>query len=206
MNRGCVWCKMRDAILGCMGGQPKSCEKLPKGGHSRRQDYSGSSKTDNSEQQFAFDDRGLGSEVNSKGRKSARGRQVRTRKASVERHRARSYQTQRKKQTEKSDQCTQTLGTFYSKVPAGRKKRKPPSRLQGQGYADVGYDRGHCQVPREFYYKQFQRDLLKRQAERLPLIQYHYEEGRPLRGILKKPQFIRTPRMDELIAVEVCTV
>lgn len=206
MNRGCVWCKMRDAILGCMGGQPKSCEKLPKGGHSRRQGYPESSKADNSEQQFVFDDRGLGSEEVPKGRQSARGRQIQTRKASVERHRARCYQNQRKKQTGKSDQWTQTLGTVYTKAPTIRKKRKPPSRNQGQGHRDVGYDRGRRKVDCEFYYKQYQRDILKRQAERLPLLQYQYEDGRPIRGILKKPQFVRTPRMDELIVVEVCTL
>ena len=250
MNRGCVWCKMRDAILGCMGGEPKNCAK---GGHSRRPTLTEeSSRGDNSEtfgfddrgnrstrgsskravskgrtgtrgrpgrlrlteeyprvdnsEQCEFDDRGLGRVTNiskapSRGFVvSTRGKPLRQRQASLERHRARGVFTQKKKQVPKADQCTQTQGIYYK--PVLRKKRKSPLQPPSKGY-EGNYDHGHLRAYCDFYYKQYQRDLLKRQAEKFPLFQYHYEQGRPLRGILKKPQFIRTPRMDEIIVVEV---
>jgi len=76
--------------------------------------------------------------------------------------------------------------------------RSHPSQGQGQGQTQR---KAYCQ----FFQRQYERDLLKRQAwaERLPLLEYRYEQGRPLRGILKRTEFVRTPRMDELILVEV---
>lgn len=205
MNRGCVWCKMRDAILGCMGGQPKRCEKLPKGRNSRRSRSEESSRAGDSERQFVFDDRGLESEVPLTSERRQRGRQFRPRELSVEKsRRGHSYQTRNKKPSSgktKLDQCTQTFGPFYKKINFGARKKKP------QTHHAISYEKGRYQSTYcDFYQRQYQRDLLRRQAERLPLLQYHYEQGRPLRGILKKPQYIRPPRMDELIVVEVCTL
>lgn len=209
MNRGCVWCKMRDAILGCMGGQPKR-EKLPKGDYPRRSYRGEYSRAGDSDKQFVFDDTGLQGDLASRSQRCSQGRQVRRqpREYSKDRGQGRSLSRDKKQAgtRQKIDQYTQTYGHYYKKINFGKKKHKTPPHLQSQGRRDSDHERrtlksSYC----DFYQKQYERDLLKRRAERLPLLQYQYEEGRPLRSILKKPQFVRTPRMDELIVVEVCT-
>ena len=95
--------------------------------------------------------------------------------------------------------------TFFS-VPPSRsvtgRYRSPLERDQGQlcRYRDEesSYDR-----EAKAYERQYRRDLLRRQAAKLPLWEYTYEDGKPIRGILKNPKYIREPGLDEVCYVEV---
>lgn len=191
MHRGCIFCKMRDAIFGCMGGQPEKSEELPREG--------------NSDEVYVFDTRGLQSD-----RRSERC------KRSPRRSGSRPHIKQGVLRLKQGSLCQKGQGQGHRKGSHQIKQRtgrsNTPHQTQakyrtystGQGRYHGNYETGHCNARYcRYYEKQYERDLLKRNAERLPLLQYTYKEGRPLRGILKKPQFVRTPRIDELVFVEV---
>lgn len=196
MYRGCVFCKMRDAIFGCMGGQPDNTGELPKGG--------------NSERKYVFDTKGLRSEKKSPTEpKHVTGR----------RSDKLPCKTAGQKGTHSQGHLLKGQGHRKEGVPTRPKTLRsqpvPPTKVQYRSHPrrnnyyqrNGGYETGHYNARYcKFFERQYQRDLLRRQAERLPLLEYTYKNGRPIRGILKKPQFVRTPRMDELIFVEVGSI
>lgn len=194
MHQRCMFCKMRDAILGCMGGQPENLEVFPREG--------------NSEQTYVFDRRGLRVEGKSDQsiKKSPR---IQSSKPHVKQGVLKSKQVYGQGHLQKGQGQNHRKGSLQRN---GRSQLRQPaqnryrSHSKGRGGSSCyrNYESGRCNSRYcKFYEKQYERDLLKRNAERLPLLVYTYKQGRPLRGILKKPQFVRTPRMDELVFVEV---
>lgn len=188
---------MRDAILGCMGRQPEKLEELP--------------RERSSEQTYVFDRRGL--RVDGKGDQSIkRSPRRQGSKPHVKQGVLKSKQVYCQGHLQKGQGQNHRKGNLQSKQRNGRSQQRQPaqnryrSHSKGQGGSNCyrNYESGRCSSRHcKFYEKQYERDLLKRNAERLPLLVYTYKQGRPLRGILKKPQFVRTPRMDELVFVEV---
>ena len=77
---------------------------------------------------------------------------------------------------------------------------------QGQGQRHFTSDRdeqdSYDRDAKE-YERQYKRDLIIRQAAKLPLWEYTYEDGKPIRGILKNPKYIRDPGLDEICFLEV---
>ena len=194
MHRGCIFCKMRDAIFGCMGGQPEKSEELRRKG--------------NSEEAYVFDKTGLRREQRSEScKRSPRRSGLRSVhvKEGVLRLKQGTHHYKGQGQSHRN-------GTLQKQQRSGRphlsQSLQAKNRAQSKGHVyysnHSNYEIGHCNARYcKYYEKQYERDLLKRNVERLPLLEYTYKQGRPLRGILKKPQFVRTPRMDELIFVEV---
>jgi hypothetical protein len=185
-----------------MGCQPEISEELPRAGYSERTKEHVRGR--HSDTVYVFDKRGL---------KKERVQEQRSRQ-SPRRQCSRSHI---KYGVLKSKPVTNGQGHLL-RGKGHRKElfqfRHRPSSLsrlrqgtKGQGHSNHHGDPGnnYCTASYcKFLEKQYERDLLKRKrAERLPILEYTYQPGKPLRGILKRPQYIRRPRMDELIFVEV---
>ena len=116
-------------------------------------------------------------------------------------------QTQRPKRKPLEQQYLiepRSKGTQIPRPSTSKQRSRSKPRDQECCYSD---DEGHIKAHYcKLYEKQYKRDLIKREAGRLPLLEYSYENNKPIRGILKKREFVRTPRMEELIYVEVGTI
>ena len=190
-----MFCKMKDAILGCMGAKPDNEEPAPKGDHSQLLPRPQSTTSEKP------GDRKKVRPTYLQLRELTRQQQQQEPKLGIQsRYRGGQYST------ESSSISPASWRSHTPQSSSSRRRSSPRRRGQGQGQIRTctDYDQGHIKAHYcKLYEKQYKRDLLKRQAARLPLLEYTYEDGKPLRGILKKPQFVRTPRMDEIIVVEV---
>jgi hypothetical protein len=175
-----------------MGGQPQKSDELRRKG--------------NSEETYVFDKVGLRRKQRSEScRRSPRrsgSRSVHVKEGVLRLKQGPHYY--------KGQGQSQRNGTFQQQQRSGLSYLPAHTQTKNRSHSKVlynnkrNYEIGHCNARYcKYYEKQYERDLLKRNVERLPLLEYTYKQGRPLRGILKKPQFVRKPRMDELIFVEV---
>ncbi|KAL4222674.1 Actin interacting protein 3 [Mactra antiquata] len=185
---------MRDAIFGCMGGQPENSGEL--------------AEETSSEKQFVFDTKGLRSDTLSKRRTESKhllDKKSERQPEKIGRYRKGYSQGHFSKGQGQTREIAQSRSRATKSEPlaSSRVKRRSYQREDDFIRHNGSYETGHCNAQYcKYFERQYQRDILRRQAERLPLLEYTYYNGRPIRGILKKPRFVRTPRLDELIFVE----
>ena len=187
---------MKDAIFGCMGGQPNNTREVKV-------------ESQCSEQTSLFSDQYNGDDSNGFRRSEVRQPvSQRSRSKSSSPPKARSRITSRS--WSKRDQGQSKF--YLETIPKGSQQPRQISSRYKSYQKNVGRRHGeylnrehvheyHCNLCE----RQYKRDLLKRQSSKLPLLEYTYSptDGKPIRGILKKPRYVRTPRMDELVVIEV---
>ena len=205
---------MKEAILGCMGAEPNTTEVGTKGHHSiakagRTPVYQRISRSENISSGIPGIEpfpqqsgRSKKSRSHSHSKSGARRLPRETRPWYQPRQRS---PLSRSRRPSSLDFLPVDGETFFSLPPSrsvtGR-YRSPLERGQGQLHSNKDQE---YSVDREAkaYERQYRRDLIKRQVAKLPLWEYTYEDGKPIRGILKNPKYIREPGLDEICCLEV---
>ena len=209
MFQECMLCNMKEVILGCMGAEPNTARENTKGTNSQRK----SERIPIYQRISRSEDVSAGLEpvlqYSSGTRKSHSG--YRAGKRRLPRETRPVYQPRQRSPLSRSRRPSSldfqpvTDRDFAYCLPPSRsvtgRYRSPVSRSQGhfsQHKDEESYDR----EAKEFE-RQYKRDLIRRQAAKLPLWEYTYEDGKPIRGILKNPKYIREPGLDEICYLEV---
>lgn len=208
MFQGCMFCNMKEAIFGCMGAEPTTTRKEPNSKEKPERtpvyqriirseaipedlgtvhQYSDRAKKSRSPSQFKSGTRRLPRETRSRHQPRQRSPLSRSRRPSS------------------LDFFPADGETFFSLPPSRSVTGRYRSPLErGQGH--VSYHRNEkdsYEREAKAFERQYRRDLIRRQAAKLPLWEYTYEDGKPIRGILKNPKYIREPGLDEICFLEV---
>ena len=215
MFQECMSCNMKEAILACMGAEPNTTEARAKGQHTRGKSertpvYQRITRSENVsagiEPAHQLSGRPKTTRSQSRSKSGTRRLPRETRPWYQPRQRS---PLSRSRRPSSLDFFPADGETFFSLPPSrsvtGR-YRSPLERGQGQvqgqhyRHRDEEYD---FDREAKAYERQYRRDLIKRQVAKLPLWEYTYEDGKPIRGILKNPKYIRDPGLDEICYLEV---
>ena len=202
---------MKEAIFGCMGGEPKSNKECVRGINSkgkRKSDrtpvYQRISRVEDNNCDFAT--------IYQHSRRSDKPGTHIDYSPAIIRQLSKAtrpgYQARQRSPLSRSRRPSSL--DFLTSHSGDARFRLQPSRAvtgryrspQGQGHC-IREEQGSYESDVKEFETQYRRDLIIRQAAKLPLWEYTYEDGKPIRGILKNPKFIRRPGLDEICYLEV---
>ena len=202
---------MKEAIFGCMGGEPKSNKECVRGINSKGKGKSDRTPVYQRISHVEDNNRGFAT-FHQGSRRSDRPRTHTDYSPAIIRQLSKAtrpgYQARQRSPLSRSRRPSSL--DFLASQSGDARFRLQPSRAvtgryrspQGQGHY-IREDQGSYESDVKEFERQYRRDLIIRQAAKLPLWEYTYEDGKPIRGILKNPKFIRRPGLDEICYLEV---